>query len=91
MAIVIFVALLFLQTLPRVQSYVTLLCTAMLLVMAVEGVFNGRRITKAVREKFPKEEIRGGSLGWYAFVRASQVRKLRAPRPRVKPGEPIPN
>jgi len=88
LAIVVFIALLFLQTMPGIQSYVTLACTAMLLVMALEGVVNGRKITKLARERFPDETFRG--LGWYAFVRASQIRKLRAPRPRVKPGDPIP-
>ena len=61
----------------------------MLLGMIVEGYLNGRRIVKAVRAKFPKEDIRGASIGWYAFVRASQLRKLRVPRPRVQPGDRV--
>ena len=28
-------------------------------------------------------------LGWYAFVRASQMRKMRAPKPRLGPGDPV--
>ena len=89
LAIVVFLALL--VPLPQVQSYITLLCTAMLLVMAIEGFVNGRKIAKLVREKFPKEAVNGRSIGWYAFVRASQIRKLRVPKPRLKPGDPIPN
>ncbi|MGC7099793.1 DUF3043 domain-containing protein [Amycolatopsis lurida] len=87
LALLVFVALL----VPNVdiQRYATLLCTVMLLGMVVEGYFNGRRVAKAVREKFPKEEIKGRSVGWYAFIRASQIRKLRVPKPRVSPGDTV--
>ncbi|EHR60144.1 DUF3043 domain-containing protein [Saccharomonospora cyanea] len=87
MAIVVFVTLLI--PIMAVQQYATLLTTVLLLGMIVEGFFNGRRIAKEVRAKFPKEEVRGASIGWYAFVRASQLRRLRVPKPRVKPGDPV--
>jgi hypothetical protein len=87
LAIVVFVALL--VPYPAIQQYATLLCTVLLLAMAVEGVLSGRRITKQARAKFPKETINARSIGWYAFVRASQIRKLRMPKPRVKPGEAV--
>ncbi|ONI79542.1 hypothetical protein ALI144C_25430 [Actinosynnema sp. ALI-1.44] len=88
LAIVVFVALLMPN--PIVQNYATLVCLAMLIMMILEGVINGRRVTKLVRERFPKETVRGASIGWYAFVRASQIRKLRVPKPRLKPGDAIP-
>ncbi|GAA3578692.1 DUF3043 domain-containing protein [Amycolatopsis ultiminotia] len=89
LAILVFVALLI--PAPAAQQYITLVCMAMLLVMAIEGVINGRRIGKLARERFPKEPpaaTRG--VAWYAFVRASQIRKLRVPKPRLRPGDPIP-
>lgn len=87
LAILVFVTLLI--PMPQVQQYATLLTTFMLLGMLIEGFLNGRRIARAARAKFPKETIKGTSIGWYAFVRASQVRKLRMPKPRVKPGDKI--
>jgi hypothetical protein len=87
LAILIFVALL--VPAPQVQSLTTLLCLLMLVAMILEGVFNGRRLTRLVREKFPKEPVRGLSVGWYAFIRASQLRKLRVPKPRVRPGDKV--
>lgn len=87
LAILIFVALLVPD--PRVQSLTTLLCLLMLVAMVFEGVLSGRRITRRVREKFPKEPVRGLSVGWYAFIRASQIRKLRVPKPRVVPGDKV--
>jgi DUF3043 family protein len=87
LAILIFVALLVPS--PQVQSFTTLLCLLMLLAMIFEGVVTGRRITRQVRERFPKEPVRGLSVGWYAFIRASQLRKLRVPKPRVRPGDKV--
>ncbi|NIH87852.1 DUF3043 domain-containing protein [Amycolatopsis granulosa] len=87
LAILVFIVLL--VPIPVIQQYVTLLCMVALVVMAVEGYFNGRRITRLVRQKFPKETVNGRSIGWYAFVRASQIRKLRMPKPRVKVGETV--
>jgi hypothetical protein len=87
LAILIFVALLVPD--PRVQSLTTLLCLLMLVAMIFEGILSGSRITRRVRQKFPKEPIRGLSVGWYAFIRASQIRKLRVPKPRVRPGDKI--
>lgn len=87
LAILIFVALL--VPTPQVQSLTTLLCLLMLVAMIFEGVLNGRRITKLVRQKFPKEPVRGLSVGWYAFIRASQLRKLRVPKPRVRAGDKV--
>ncbi|RSN53066.1 DUF3043 domain-containing protein [Amycolatopsis sp. WAC 04182] len=87
LAILVFVALIL--PYPEVQRYATLLCTVMLLGMIVEGFLSGRRIAKMVRLKFPNETVKGTSVGWYSFIRASQIRKLRVPKPRVKPGDKV--
>jgi hypothetical protein len=87
LAILIFIALLVPN--PAVQSYTTLLCLLMLVAMIIEGILMGARMTKQVRQKFPKEPVRGLSVGWYAFIRGSQLRKLRVPKPRVRPGDKI--
>ncbi|HEU5473957.1 MAG TPA: DUF3043 domain-containing protein [Actinophytocola sp.] len=87
LAIVVFVSLL--APSPALQSYATLLCLVMLIGMILEGVFNGRRYTALARAKFPKENVRGLSVGWYAFIRASQLRKLRIPKPRLQPGDKV--
>ncbi|GAA1239075.1 DUF3043 domain-containing protein [Prauserella halophila] len=88
LAVVVFLSLL--VPVVAIQQYATLVTTIFLLGMLVEGFLNGRRVAKAARERFPNEEVRGASLGWYAFVRASQLRRLRVPKPRLKAGDPIP-
>ncbi|GAA1349353.1 DUF3043 domain-containing protein [Saccharothrix algeriensis] len=87
LAILVFVALL--VPAPAVQQYATLLTTFMLLAMVVEGVVLGRLVTKRVRRKFPQDASRGLSIGWYAFIRASQLRRLRVPKPRVTYGAQV--
>ncbi|WP_028922767.1 DUF3043 domain-containing protein [Pseudonocardia acaciae] len=79
-----------LQSTPVIQSYVSLFCMAMMVAMALEGVLLGRRVTQLARARFPKENISPLGLGWYAFSRSSQIRKLRVPKPKVKRGDPVP-
>ncbi|HTI21316.1 MAG TPA: DUF3043 domain-containing protein [Kutzneria sp.] len=75
-------------TLP-VQEYVMLACLVFLLAMVVEAIMLGRLATRLARTKFPKETVGTAGTIWYTFTRASQVRKLRVPRPRVRPGETV--
>jgi hypothetical protein len=78
-----FVFLSLLVPFPKAQSMLSLFSMSMMLAMALEGVLLGRQVTKKVRERFPDKEVKGLSTGWYAFTRASQLRRLRAPKPRV--------
>ncbi|MGH3694344.1 MAG: DUF3043 domain-containing protein [Pseudonocardiaceae bacterium] len=75
---------------PVVQSYVSLVSMAMLVAIIVEGVFLGRIINRRVRERFPKATESGASLGFYAMTRATQLRRLRVPKPRLNRGDPVP-
>lgn len=68
-----------------VQQYATLVCLVLLLTMLFEGTLLGRAVNKRVRAKFPDATERPLSLGWYAFTRAMQLRRLRVPRPRLTP------
>ncbi len=81
----IFLSLL-LPSFPRVQNLLTLFSMTMILAMALEGVLLGRQVTKRARERFPKEEVGTLSTSFYAFTRASQLRRLRVPKPRVSYG-----
>lgn len=47
-----------------------------------------RRIKKELPVRFPDTETKGATL--YAVLRSSQMRWLRLPKPRHKPGEPLP-
>jgi hypothetical protein len=75
---------------PLVQSSVSLLSMVILVAIVIEGVILGRRIARKVRERFPKAPDTAASLGFYAVTRATQLRRLRVPKPRVGPGDPVP-
>ncbi|MGE0296651.1 DUF3043 domain-containing protein [Pseudonocardia sp.] len=71
----------------ELQTFISILAFGFMVAMVIEGVLLGRQIVAKARAKFPKEEIKGFPIGWYAFSRASQPRKLRVPRPRVQVGD----
>jgi hypothetical protein len=68
-----------------VKTFVPVLVLVAVLVMAIEGVYIGRRVKAFAAERLPMESTRG--LGLYAAMRALQIRRLRVPKPRVSPGD----
>ncbi|MBS1695387.1 MAG: DUF3043 domain-containing protein [Actinobacteria bacterium] len=69
-----------------------LLSPAMLVlvaIMVIDGFFLGRKVNRAVDEKFPNNTESGWKLGFYAASRASQLRRMRAPRPQVQRGAKV--
>ena len=55
---------------------------AMLLIAVVDGILLTRKIRKEVTSQFPGTDTKG--LGMYAWLRSTQMRRLRAPLPQVK-------
>lgn len=72
-----------------VQKYVSYGMPVLLVVMAIDGVLVGRRVNRKVDEKFPSNTESGFKLGFYAASRASQLRRMRAPRPLVNRGDDV--
>ncbi len=87
LALVVLVAMV--APVPLVQGYAAPGTVVVLLLMIVEGLLLARTVVKRVRVKFPDASDRSLSLGWYSFVRASQIRKLRIPKPMVKVGDTV--
>jgi hypothetical protein len=73
----------------QVQVYVTMVMLIMLIFMVGDGVLLGRLVNRRVREKFPDTAERPFGLGWYAFSRAMQIRRMRLPKPKVSPGDAV--
>ena len=73
----------------KVQQMLSPAMLALVLIMAIDGVMVGRRVNKAVDAKFPDNVESGWKLGIYAASRASQLRRMRAPRPQVNRGNKI--
>src|SRR5262249_2523132 len=87
LALVVFMSLL--VPTQRAQGLLSLFSMSVMIAMFAEGVMLGVQTTRRVRERFPKEIIGGMAIGWYAFSRASQLRRLRIPKPRVTYGEKV--
>lgn len=71
---------------PALQQYLSLFSLVALSTMIIEGIFLGVAVTKRARARFPDAKIGALGTGWYTFTRASQLRKLRVPKPRVQRG-----
>lgn len=71
---------------PAAAQYFSLFSLICLVAMIAEGFFLALSTTRKVRAKFPSESVRPAGIGWYAFTRASQIRKFRVPKPRVQRG-----
>jgi hypothetical protein len=82
--LLVLLVLLFIPNLV-VKSVVPVLVLSAVVVMAIEGVFIGRRVKTLAAQRLPGESTRG--LGLYAAMRALQIRRLRMPKPRLNPGD----
>ena len=83
-----FIFIVLLVSITRNQTIAILSILAMYVIMFVaiiDGWFLGRKIKKQVLAKFPNESTKG--LALYGFLRSTQMRRMRAPKPTVKRGE----
>jgi hypothetical protein len=71
---------------PQLQLYISPAMTVLMALMLLDGLILGRKVAKRVDEKFPEDTESRWKLGLYAASRASQMRRMRAPRPQVKHG-----
>lgn len=71
---------------PQLSYYSSYVMLGMVFVMVIDGVLLGRKVNRLVDDKFPDNTETGFKLGFYAASRASQLRRMRAPRARVSRG-----
>lgn len=83
------IALIIVMFVPAIAVYATLLMLIFVIFLVIDGVLLGRILNKRVHERFPNTTDGGLKLGWYGFSRAMQMRFMRAPKPKVKPGDAV--
>lgn len=71
----------------QIQVFLMYAWYALILLVAFDSVFLVRRMRKLVRERHPDSTER--RLAMYSVMRSLQIRKLRLPPPKVKPGEGV--
>lgn len=74
---------------PQLQLYMSPAMMVLMVLMALDGIILGRKVARRVDEKFPDNTESHWKLGLYAAGRASQLRRMRAPRPQVKRGSSV--
>jgi hypothetical protein len=57
----------------------------LLILIVGESIWLSSRVKKLARERFPDESTQG--VGIYAITRSMQIRRLRMPQPKLKPGQ----
>ncbi|HSS24163.1 MAG TPA: DUF3043 domain-containing protein [Mycobacterium sp.] len=73
----------------QLQLYVSPAMLVLMAVMSVDGLILGRKVNKLVDAKFPSNTESRWKLGLYAASRASQMRRMRAPKPQVERGSSV--
>src|SRR6516225_1206840 len=74
---------------PQLQFYASPAMLVLMAVMSVDAVLLGRKVSKLVDAKFTDNTESRWKLGLYAAGRATQIRRLRAPRPQVERGSSV--
>lgn len=74
---------------PTIAPYVTLFWLVAIIVIVVDSLVLWFRLRSELRRRFTHGESTRGVTA-YALLRAMQIRRLRLPPPRLKPGQPIP-
>jgi hypothetical protein len=82
--IIFAVLIMTLVPLPAFQLGSIALMYGVLLISVIDGIFLSRKI-KA--ERFPGGEFKG--IGMYGWLRSTQMRRMRMPKPQVSPGDTI--
>lgn len=73
-----------LKTLPITQYIAIGVMYAVLIISVIDGLLLSRKLKKAIKAKFPDASTRGISM--YAWLRSTQMRKMRTPKPQHKAG-----
>lgn len=82
----IFIVLLVSITRNQTIAVLSILTMYVIMIFAIiDGWFLGRKIKKQLAEKFPNESTKG--LALYGFLRSTQMRRMRAPKPNIKRGD----
>jgi hypothetical protein len=74
---------------PQLQLFISPAMLVLMALMMLDGVILGRKVARRVDEKFPDNTESRWKLGLYAASRASQMRRMRTPRPQAKHGSSV--
>ena len=72
----------------QLQASIFLVWTLTLILIIVDSIVLGVRLRRALRRRFPDQDRFPGVMS-YGLMRSTQMRRLRLPRPQVRPGDKV--
>lgn len=87
--VLIFITLSMSSTQIAQSGLLSIAMLVLVVIMVLDGIWLARKVSDAVDVKFPDNTESRWKLGLYAAGRASQPRRMRAPRPLVKRGDDV--
>lgn len=72
---------------PAIQLFMMTLWLVVMVLLFLDMAILSVRVKKEFRKRFPDDDRRGQTF--YAIMRAMQIRRLRLPKPTVKPGDMV--
>ena len=82
--VIVLVLFMTIVTVIQVQLAAIILMYSILGLSFIDGFYLSRKIKREVAKRFPGENLKG--VGMYGWLRSTQIRRLRAPLPRVTRG-----
>jgi hypothetical protein len=89
LALVVVVVMIIGTRMPVIANYLSLFMLVVIIVLVIEGLFLARKVNRLVNERFPDNSFGKWAIGFYAFTRATMVRKMRTPAPQVNIGDAV--
>lgn len=89
LTLVVVVIMIFGMSNPDLANLTSIIMLAMILIMVSEGLWLGRRINREVNARFPDNPHGAWALGFYAFTRATMIRRFRTPAPQRQIGDKV--
>ena len=74
---------------PQLQVYMSPAMLFLMILMGIDGFVLGRKVGGMVDAKFPDNTESRWKIGLYAAGRASQMRRMRTPKPQVDRGSKV--
>lgn len=88
-ALVVVVVMILGTRMPLIANYISLFMLVVIVILVIEGLFLARKVNRLVNDRFRDNTFGKWAIGFYAFTRATMIRKMRTPAPQVNIGDAV--